>query len=44
MLLGLILHDIFVRLALRTHNNKQKYEDDSGKQKERSHSADGDRQ
>ena len=44
MLLSLITDDIFVCLALRAHNNKQNYEDDSGKQKEGSHCTDGDGQ
>ena len=44
MLLSLILNDILVCLALRTHNNKQNYEDDNGKQKEGSQCADGDGQ
>ena len=44
MLLSLITDDIFVCLALRAHDDKQKNEDDSGKQKEGSHCADGDGQ
>ena len=44
MLLSLITDDIFVCLALRTHDDKQNYEDDNGKQKEGSHCTDGDGQ
>ena len=44
MLLSLITHEIFVCLALRTHDDKQKNEDDNRKQKEGSECADGDGQ